>query len=42
MMEVKIKVTLSLREDLVRKVKSKLAIEGKGLSKLVEETSINI
>jgi len=37
MMEGKIKVTLSLREDLVRKVKSKLAMEGKGLSKLVEE-----
>jgi hypothetical protein len=33
----RIKVTSSLREDLVKKVKSKLAMEGKGLSKLVEE-----
>lgn len=33
----KIKVTLSLREDLVRSVKSRLALEGRSLSEAVEE-----
>jgi len=33
----KIKVTLSLREDLVRRVKSKLALSGKTFSEIVEE-----
>jgi len=33
----KVKVTLSLREDLVRKAKSKLALEGRTLSDAVEE-----
>ena len=33
----KVKVTLSLREDLVRSAKSKIAMEGKNLSKVVEE-----
>lgn len=33
----RVKVTLSLRGDLVRKVKSRLAIEGKNLSEVVEE-----
>ena len=33
----KVKVTLSLREDVVRRAKSKLAIEGRSLSDAVEE-----
>jgi hypothetical protein len=33
----KIKVTLSLREDVVRRARSKLAIEGRSLSDIVEE-----
>jgi len=33
----KIKVTLSLREDIVRRAKSRLAMEGKSLSGVVEE-----
>lgn len=33
----KIKVTLSLREDIVRRARSKLAMEGKSLSDAVEE-----
>ena len=33
----RVKVTLSLRGDLVRKVKSRLAMEGKNLSEVVEE-----
>jgi len=33
----KIKVTLSLREDIVRRARSKLAIEGRSLSEIVEE-----
>ncbi|MEM0495324.1 MAG: hypothetical protein QXU72_08705 [Thermofilum sp.] len=34
----KVKVTLSLREDLVRRLKSRLALEGKSLSEVVEES----
>ncbi|MEM2849666.1 MAG: hypothetical protein QXI36_05260 [Candidatus Bathyarchaeia archaeon] len=34
----KVKVTLSLREDLVKRVKSKLALEGRTLSDIVEES----
>ena len=33
----KVKVTLSLTEDIVRRAKSKLAIEGRSLSDAVEE-----
>ena len=33
----KVKVTLSLREDLVKRVKSRLALESRSLSDLVEE-----
>ena len=33
----KVKVTLSLREDVVRRAKSKLAMEGRSLSDAVEE-----
>ena len=33
----KVKVTLSLREDLVRRVKSRLALENRALSDAVEE-----
>jgi|BEDMetMinimDraft_2_1075160.scaffolds.fasta_scaffold11949_2 hypothetical protein len=33
----KIKVTLSLREDIVKSVRSKLAMEGRNLSDVVEE-----
>ena len=33
----KVKVTLSLREDVVRRARSKLAIEGRSLSDAVEE-----
>jgi len=33
----KVKVTLSLSEDLVRRAKSRLALEGRNLSDLVEE-----
>ena len=33
----KVKVTLSLREDIVKRAKSKLAMEGGSLSDLVEE-----
>jgi len=36
-MTKKIKVTLSLREDLVRRTKSRLALESRSLSDLVEE-----
>ena len=36
-MAKKVKVTLSLREDLVRRAKSRLALEGRSLSDLVEE-----
>ncbi len=36
-MTTKVKVTLSLREDLVRRTKSRLALEGRSLSDLVEE-----
>ncbi|MEM0023826.1 MAG: hypothetical protein QXF90_04085 [Thermofilaceae archaeon] len=34
----KVKVTLSLRGDLVRSLKSKLALEGRTLSEVVEES----
>jgi len=37
MLAKKVKVTLSLEEDLVRRTKSKLALEGRNLSELVEE-----
>ena len=33
----KVKVTLSLREDLVKRAKSRLALESRSLSDLVEE-----
>lgn len=33
----KIKVTLTLREDVVRRVRSRLAMEGRSLSSIVEE-----
>lgn len=33
----KIKVTLSLREDVVKRVRSKLVMEGRSLSEIVEE-----
>jgi len=33
----KVKVTLSLREDIVRRARSKLVIEGRSLSDAVEE-----
>ena len=33
----KVKVTLSLREDVVRRAKSKLAMEGRSLSDALEE-----
>lgn len=33
----RVKVTLSLREDLVRRVKSRLAIENRSFSEVVEE-----
>ena len=36
-MAKKVKVTLSLREDLVRRTRSRLALEGRSLSDLVEE-----
>ena len=36
-MAKKIKVTLSLREDLVRRARSRLALESRSLSDLVEE-----
>ncbi|MEM0203518.1 MAG: hypothetical protein QXO16_05585 [Archaeoglobaceae archaeon] len=36
----KVKVTLSLREDLVRSLKSKLAFEKRSLSDVVEEALI--
>ncbi|MBS7611729.1 hypothetical protein KEJ27_05920 [Candidatus Bathyarchaeota archaeon] len=36
----KVKVTLSLREDLVKSLKSKLALEGRALSDVVEESLI--
>ncbi|RLG53071.1 MAG: hypothetical protein DRN99_07110 [Thermoproteota archaeon] len=36
-MDERIKVTLLLRSDLVKKVESKLASEGKSLSELVED-----
>jgi len=33
----KVKVTLSLREDVVKRAKSRLAMEGRNLSEVVEE-----
>ncbi len=36
-MSGRVKVTLSLRGDLVRRVRSRLALEGRSLSDLVEE-----
>lgn len=35
-MDKKVKVALSLREDLVKRLKSKLALEGRTLSDIVE------
>lgn len=40
-LERRVKLTLSIREDLVRKVKSRLALEDKGLSEIVEESLEN-
>lgn len=37
----KVKITLSLREDLVRKARSRLALESRSLSDLVEEFLAN-
>ena len=36
-MAKKVKVTLSLREDIVKRARSKLALEGRSLSDIVEE-----
>lgn len=36
----KVKVTLSLREDLVKSLKSRLALEGRTLSEVVEESLV--